>query len=132
MATASPENKSSSSDTVTVGCKLPHGLHLDLYNPDGTVQARETVVGLNATEIVGGHGITMGVPKDHFERWMSLNKNHAAVKNGLIFAHERAQNVIAEAQEKRENVSGFEGLDPDKPGMGVERAPENDKHRKSR
>lgn len=107
--------------TVTVGCKLPHGLHLDLYDTEGNLQARETIVGLNQAEVVGGHGITMGVPKAHFDEWMRRNKNSAAVKNELIFAHESAQNTIAQANANAKNKSGFEGLDPAKPGMGVEK-----------
>lgn len=135
MATA--ENKANSTDTVTVGCKLPHGLHLDIYNADAktpeeraTVIARHTINGQNSQEIVGGHGITLGVPKAHFEQWMALNKNSAAVRNGLIFAHENAQSAVREAQEKKDTKSGFEGIDPAKPGPGVERAPENDAHKK--
>jgi len=110
--------------TVTVGCKLPHGIHLDLYEVIGdqpTVKSRVTVKGQNAAEVIGGHGITMGVDKAHFDEWMRVNKNHPAVVNGLLFAHESAQKTVGEAQEKKDTKSGFEGIDPEKPGMGVQK-----------
>jgi hypothetical protein len=99
--------------TVTVGCKLPHGLHLDLNGK------RVTLLGTNSSAVIGGHGITENVDKEFFEKWMSLNKESAAVKAGLIFAHERAGNAQAEAKEKKENKNGFEGLDPKKPAPGI-------------
>lgn len=127
---ATEQNKTNSTDTVTVGCKLPHGMHLDIYTEDGQVAARHTINGQNASEVIGDHGITIGVPKAHFEEWMRLNKGSAAVRNGLIFAHDKAENVAREANEKQANKSGFEGIDPAKPGPNIERAPENDAHKK--
>ena len=102
------------STTVTVGCKLPHGLHLDIGGK------RVTLKGTNASNVIGGHGITENVDKAFFDKWMSQNKESAAVKNGLIFAHEAAQNTKAEAKEKKDNKNGFEGLDPAKPGPGIQ------------
>lgn len=99
--------------TVTVGCKLPHGLHLDVNDK------RITLAGENSSAVIGGHGITEGVDKELFERWMSLNKDSAAVKNGLIFAHEKSSNTQAEAKEKVKNKTGFEGLDPKAPAPGI-------------
>lgn len=99
--------------TVTVGCKLPHGLHLDVNDK------RITLLGVNSSAVIGGHGITEGVDKDLFDRWMVLNKDAAAVKSGLIFAHEKASNTQAEAKEKINNKSGFEGLDPKAPSPGI-------------
>jgi hypothetical protein len=101
--------------TVTVGCKLPHGLHLDIYNDDGTLRDRVTVAGANSTDIIGGHGVTLGVPKAHFDEWMRRNKGSAAVRNELIFAHDSANDVAAQARSNVANKTGFEGINPDKP-----------------
>jgi hypothetical protein len=101
------------SQTVTVGCKLPHGLHLDLSGK------RVTLVGANSSSLIGGHGITEGVDKEFFERWMKTFRDSAFVKNGLIFAHDNANNTKAEAKEKADNETGFEGLDPKKPAPGI-------------
>lgn len=103
---------------VTVGCKLPHGLHLEIGD------TRVTVKGANAANIIGGHGITDGVDKEFFDAWMALNADHPAVKNELIFAHEKDRDTAAEAQEKVDNKTGFEGIDPNKPGNGVKSADE--------
>ncbi len=102
--------------TVVVGCKLPHGLHLDLNGK------RVTLAGLNSTEIIGGHGITHGVDKDFFDNWMVLNASHPAVKNEFIFAHEQAASVAAKANDHKKELTGFEGIDPNKPGKNIERA----------
>lgn len=129
---AASDNKTNSTDTVTVGCKLPHGIHLDIYNAQGEtaeqraeILERVTLTGQNGTEIIGGHGITSGVPKGHFEEWMRRNKNHPAVKAGLIFAHDSAAKTVAEASEKKDTVNGFERMDQSKLPAGIERAPEN-------
>lgn len=100
--------------TVTVGCKLPHGLHLDIG------ETRVTLNGVNSTGIIGGHGITENVDKEFFDKWMEMYKKSEMVKNGLIFANEKTASVKAEAIEKKDNPSGFEGINPAKPGNGVE------------
>jgi hypothetical protein len=98
---------------VTVGCKLPHGLHLDVAGQ------RITLLGTNASNVIGGHGITENVDKELFEKWLSDNKDSAAVTGGFIFAHGKVENVKAEAKEKKANKNGFEGLDPAKPAPGI-------------
>lgn len=104
--------------TVTVGCKLPHGIHMDV---DGK---RVTLAGANASQVIGGHGITENVDKEHFEKWLSMHKESPMVKNGLVFAHEKAANTSAQANASVENPSGFEALDPDNPAPGIKRAEE--------
>jgi hypothetical protein len=95
---------------------LPQGIHLDHEG------VRVTLNGSNSTEIIGGHGITQGVDKDFFEAWMARHKDFEPVVQGLIFAHEKPANVIAEAKEKTNNKSGFEGLDPNNPSPGIKPA----------
>lgn len=99
--------------TVTVGCKLPHGLHLDIG------EKRVTLAGANASQVIGGHGITENVDKEFFEKWLSLNKDSVAVQRGLIFAHDKAGNTKSEAIEKQEEKTGLEGIDPANPGPGI-------------
>lgn len=101
---------------ITVGCKLPNGLHLDHGGK------RVTLKGSNSALVIGGHGITEGVDKDLFDAWMAAHKDYQPVKAGLIFAHDKKANVEAEAKEKATNKSGFEGLNPDKPMPGILKA----------
>lgn len=98
--------------TVVVGCKLPHGLHLE---HKGT---RVTLNGTHSSRVLNGHGITH-VDAELFEKWLAEHNDYAPVKAGLIFAHEKEDNTRAEAKEKKNNKSGLEPLDPEKPGEGL-------------
>lgn len=100
---------------VSVGCKIPSGLHLDLKTNDGP--QRVTLVGANASRIVGGYGITENVPAEFFNEWMRRNAKHAAVVNGLIFAHSETKSAESMARERATNVTGLEPVDPLKNGM---------------
>jgi hypothetical protein len=97
---------------VTVGCKLPQGIHLDHAGK------RVTLNGYNTSEIIGGHGLTT-VDKEFFDAWKAEHKDFEPVKQGLIFAHEKESNTRAEAKEKANNKSGFEGIDPNAPGKDL-------------
>ena len=105
-------------DTVTVGCKLPHGLHLDIVKIGEPVD-RHTINGSNSSRIVGGYGITEGVPRAFWERWLEQSKALAMVKNGLIFAHAEAASVISKAKDGAAEINGFERIDPSKPPKGI-------------
>jgi len=107
--------------TVTVACKLPNGLFLEL-------EGRERVV-LKGTAVphgfppvdVGGYALTPNVDADFFVEWMAEYKNYAPVREGLIYAYAKPQDATARAMEMRDLKSGLEPLDPDKPGPGLER-----------
>lgn len=125
---AAPDKASDkTTETVTVACKLPHGIHMDLRNPDNTLRARVTLNGASkgaANQRFGeaGFGLTFNVPKDHFEQWLKDHENHPAVKNELIFAHREQASVEAKARENENKKSGLEPVDPnDKKANGVEK-----------
>ena len=101
---------------ISVGCKLPNGLHLDHGGK------RVTLNGSNASVVIGGHGITEGIDESFFEAWLKAHEDFQPVKSGLIFAHGKKANVEAEAKEKTKNKSGFEGLNPDAPSPGIKPA----------
>src|ERR1700741_750322 len=100
--------------TVTVACKMPNGMNLGKIhgedNPDVILR------GSNHRHAVGGFGLTHGIDADAFAKWREGHKWLPAVKNGLIFAHDRPSMAKAQAAEMAEVRSGFEGIDPDKPG----------------
>lgn len=111
---------------VTVACKLPHGLHLDL--PQGEDTVRVTLNGSNSSRIVGMNdktnaqrfGLTT-VPKDFYETWLTMvGKTYAPVKSGLIFAHKEARSAESYAMEHDEIKNGFEGAQPTAKGMKPE------------
>ena len=133
--------------TVSVACKLPHGLQLRVFDMITTSEpvmgggmrdvktARQVgepvIIKGNAhpqneaprAEISSGYAITHGVDKDFWDLWVTQNASHEAVRNGLIFAHEKVGNTAAEAREKVEVRSNLERLDPTKLPRGLESAP---------
>lgn len=102
--------------TVTVGCKLPQGLEIQVGDKTAVLN------GLNQSAIIGGHGITEGVDKELFDAWMIQRKDSAVVKNGFVFAHEKLASAQAEARNRQSNKTGLEGLDPNKPAPGIKPA----------
>lgn len=105
--------------TVIVGCKLPNGLIIEVGGQSVELN------GANASNIIGGHGITYNVDADFFNAWMEAYQDRDMVKNGFIFAHEEAENTEAEAQEKTDNETKLEAINPDDNANGVSTAKED-------
>ena len=136
-------------ETVTVACKLPHGLELRLCKPEefmvnipggGTRKekrhvpyGKSVIIGGVAapfgfqpnSPISGGYALTPNVDKQFFDEWLRQNADHDAVRNNLLFAHVKTDMVSDEAKEKKDIKSGLEPIDPSNPGAkvkGVEKA----------
>ncbi len=119
--------------TVSVGCKLPHGIQCQLFkvNPGHAAEAvgpRVVLRGANSTISdglivhAGSFGVTEGVDKDFIEKWLKDNADLKAVKDGHIFIHANAVSVRAEGKAKAKTKTGFEGLDKDALPAGLEKA----------
>lgn len=102
--------------TVTVGCKISNGLLLELNGK------KVHIKGANASDLVGGHGITEGVDGDFMEAWLEKNKDLSFVKGGFLFLHEKAASVVAEAKEKAAEKTGMEPLAPLEAGKDSDKA----------
>ncbi|AWJ93314.1 hypothetical protein Sp245p_26190 (plasmid) [Azospirillum baldaniorum] len=138
-----------SGETVTVACKLPHGLELRTFTMEEVSEpvmgggfrsvkmARQDettfVIKGNAFPqnmapehpIIGGFGLTPGVPKGFWDKWLEQNASSALVRSGLIFAHAKPGHAEGEARERTELRSGLERIDPKNPprvGMQVTQA----------
>jgi hypothetical protein len=121
------------STTVTVGCKLPHGLTIALDEPQTKmVEGKETTVyvpngrtielrGANSSAVVGGYGITENVDGEAFRKWLAEHRDFPAVVNGLVFVVERSADAPQEAQQRRDVKTGVEGLNPEAPAPGIKR-----------
>jgi hypothetical protein len=120
--------------TVTVGCKLPHGLELRVFEMEerdeaviggGTrvvkvARSAGTSVQINGNavphgqaprhQIVGGFAITSGVDADFWAKWLEQNKDSAIVKSGLIFAAAKAEDIKTEGCNRAKIKSGLEPL----------------------
>ncbi|MCC8963766.1 hypothetical protein H8A95_15960 [Bradyrhizobium sp. Pear76] len=129
------EAEAKSPRTVTVACKLPHGIRIRGYEKRGE---REQVLGGGVrefdvwrpvgpyirikgpvvpaqfqalVEVVGGYAITSGVPAEVFEQFMEHNEDSDFVKNNMIYGHEHRGRVISWAREHERQKTGVEPLD---------------------
>ncbi|MDK1195306.1 hypothetical protein QMW88_04050 [Cronobacter dublinensis] len=100
-------------ETVVVGCKLPNGLIVEQGG------YRVTLNGANTSNVIGGYGLTDGVDKDAFEKWLAVHKDQPYVKNELVFAQAKANSARDKAKENAKVKTGLEGLPQDKPVDGV-------------
>jgi hypothetical protein len=128
---------------VTVACKVPTGLELQLQKetkwpentPSGTImRTRFDKVGPIVIVrgpaqpvgprprgypappiIVGGYALTPNVDAAFFAEWMEQNKDAPYVMSKMIFAHGSRDHVKGEAADNKHTRSGFEPLDPPEP-----------------
>lgn len=142
--------RATTGETVTLGCKMPNGLVLQLYQDEEVMEplygggyravkiARPVgeAITLNGCAInvgnvsrgimpehlmIGGFGLTSGVPREFWERWLAANKDTKLVKNRVVF---EAKNDSAASSKARELASGkvrsgLEPLDPENLPKGL-------------
>lgn len=125
--------------TVTVACRLPHGLVLQLQQkttrpepvmgggfrdvpvwekvgPSVTLKGwSHPVERAASTEISNGYALTYGVDADFMATWMEQNSEHSAVKSGNIMVVTRPGDVKAKTREHLGERVGFEPHDPKNP-----------------
>lgn len=121
-------------ETVTVVCRLPSGLVLDLYDPEDLRTRAGSVAPVMAPPVprasvrlagarrdvrfhardnrllgLGGH---TQVDKAFWDAWVAQNPGYLPLKNGLVFAQARAADAQARLAECASQRTGLEGLDP--------------------
>lgn len=102
--------------TVTIGCKLPAGMFLELGKVNTDSHRAVRLNGANTSKIqllAGGFGLTE-VDAEFWEAWKKKHAWLKALKDELIFAVVDLPSAQAAAVEREKEVSGFEPLDPDK------------------
>ena len=114
MSTTDPKK---SPTTCIVGCKLPHGLVLELFETDKDgkvirVTGRHTLKGANDSRIYGGYGLTDNIPTDFMEEWFKRNAKHPAVVNHSIFMHSDVNSARSRAKDGRDVNSGLGSINP--------------------
>ena len=98
--------------TVTIGCKLPNGIHMIVG------EKRIRINGWNNNEIQGGsHGITEDVPQDMWEAWLKEYADSKLVKREIIFAMNTTKKAQDKAKDQKDNKSGHEQLPKPKKGQ---------------
>lgn len=117
---------SKSTSNVTVACKLPNGLVLQIYeyieeyqnSPTGPIKVKlakkvGAPVKLNgcalpfavipAYPVPSGYALTE-VPVEFWEKWSEQNKDADCIKNRVVFAHERREAATDRAKEQHEEI----------------------------
>ncbi len=102
--------------TVTVGCKLPNGLIINVE------KTKVQLNGANTSAIAGGYGLTHNVDAAFFAQWLKLHADSNVVKKQIVFAQEKEVNAKAQASDQRTVTTGLEGMAKDKPEPGVSQA----------
>ena len=106
--------------TVTVGCKLPNGVIMEMGTLGTPEYRRVTLKGANSATVVGGYGLTEHVDEALFDAWVKKNSWLEFIKQGLVFKQARADDARAQAADTAEMRSGFERLAPKDFPKGVE------------
>ena len=104
--------------TVTVGCKLPHGIIIE-HPLDPSIKV--ALAGLNKVTIIGADYASTEVDAEFFGIWSKANKDFGPLKSGAIFAGKSSADVKAAAKEFGERETGFEPMKKkgDKRAAGV-------------
>lgn len=104
-------------DTVTVCSNFPRDITFEVKDRVG--RTVEILIKGNSGHLrgkaagvlpMGAYGITMNVPKEAWEQIVSVYKDDARFKQGLIFAT-TASNARAEAKERKALRNGYEPID---------------------
>lgn len=123
-----------SQNTVMVGCKLPNGLNLEIFEEGKTdddkkifrrTGQRFLVLGSNSSNVVGGYGLTR-VDADFWDAWKAQHANFPALKAGLIFAEDKQDRAADHALDHQAAKTGLEPIDPNKLPKGIEAVPEKE------
>lgn len=128
--------------TVTVGCKIPNGIILRAFKLESR---QELLLGGGSREIkvaaphgapikingpgrldrvvrgpeFSGYALTHNVDADVWDAWKEANKDGELVRNELVIAHAKQQEVSAVARANDTRKTGLEPMDP----QGDHRAP---------
>ena len=107
------------SGTIQVGCRLPHGIVLELppVVGGGTIALR----GANRERIIGsGYGITE-VDANKWAQFTTLNADFAPLKVGAIFDADDRPSLESVAAEVAKETTGFEALPQEGNGIKVDK-----------
>lgn len=95
------------SSSITIGCKLPHGIILDHpLDPAKKVELK----GKNGSRIIGAEYGTTEVDGEFWDMWKTVHKDFPALRSGAIFEAKSASELAAVAAELEDEETGFEPM----------------------
>lgn len=110
-------------DVVIVGCKLPHGLTVEIDKQVITFNGLNSLMHragkLIETPLPVGLFAFTTVPKPFWDKFIKIYGDSAYLKAGAVFVQTSEKNAKASAKEREKVKTGFEGLDPDHPEHAV-------------
>lgn len=112
------QKKVASSDTLTVACKLPSGLHIQI--PEHGISIK--LHGSGSPFAIGGHGMTQGVNAAQWAIVEEIHKDTKWLTSEAVFAMNKPQDASDKAVDQKDNRVGFEGIDPNDPNSGLPRS----------
>lgn len=125
--------------TVTVACKLPNGLQLQLQRFEerpsqiygGGVRMERIAIFYGPVVIVGGtaspygmhpkhrmsngYALTPNVDAEFFAKWVEQNKELEVVEKQMIFAMAKDDSLVSKTKEMEKVRTGLEPVDPENP-----------------
>lgn len=101
---------------LTIACKLPTGLHIKI--PELKIDLK--LHGSHSAYEVAGHGMTRGVDAAMWAKIEAHYADAAWLKNGFVFASTSPESAADQAEEREDEKSGFEPIDPDALPRGIE------------
>jgi len=104
---------------VTVGCKLPHGLLMEMGKRGNEDYKAVQLRGCQSSRIVGGFGMTE-VSEEFMTAWLKKYSKAPFVKKGMVFIMPDAASAADVAKERSEIKTGFERLNPKDAPAGLE------------
>ena len=131
MAEPQKSDPSKSADVVMVGCKLPHGIILELLEPSSGTNSDGKVVQLLQPPPAGQRITLKGanslredkraaqgqfpyavtpVPRTFWEEWFRRNKTLEFVVKGFVFAERSEADAKAKGREGASLLTGLEAL----------------------
>lgn len=96
---------------VTVGCRLPHGIVLEVGDKSFTVK------GLNSSAIIGADHFTTEVDASLWNGWKAANKDSKLLSSGALFEAGSERDAKAKAKELKAEKTGFEKIEQDSNGV---------------
>lgn len=110
------KEKAAGTNMVTVACGIPMGLRLNLASGDVLLEGMPMSHIVSAVKGVGylpagKYGLT-AVTKEQWEEIVAKYGKYDFMVNGVVFAKEDHDSVVAEAKEKSNKRMGFEQADP--------------------
>ena len=96
------------SDTLTIACKLPQGLDIQL--PQHRIFLK--LHGPHSPFAVAGHGMTRGVKAGDWAIIQDVFKDAAWLKNEFVFAMPDPESAADKAEDREKVNAGFDPIDP--------------------